>query len=95
MADLLMQTCMLAAEEGFESGQREWAAGVRKLSDSKAKKDAVLAFLRNFPSDSHTVFLNATMLILKGSGTPGAANWMQNIDNGVNVTVDDLVKELI
>jgi hypothetical protein len=94
MSMMLMEACSLAAEEGFEPGQQAWADGVRKLYDRKAKTDAVLAFLNNFPADSHATFLDATMLVLKGSGTSGAAQWMQKLNDDVHVTVNDLVDEL-
>ncbi len=94
MSMSFMQTCSLAADEKFASGQRTWANKIRGLSPRKAKVDAVLDFLKNFPADTHESFLDATMLVLKGSGTSGAGMWMQKFNDGVHATIDDIVDEL-
>ena len=38
--------------------------------------------------------MDATMLVLKGDGTPGAAKWMKNFENDIHVTINDIVDEL-
>ena len=47
MSDLsisFMQTIILAGDKNFDSGQRKWAMEIRKLSNRKAKVDAVSNF---------------------------------------------------
>jgi hypothetical protein len=94
MSMSFMQTVMLAANENFASDQRTWAMEIRKLRDRKAKVDSVSIFFKQFPSDKQENFMDATMLVLKGNGTPGAGKWMQNFGDGVHVTINDIVDEL-
>ena len=83
----LVQAVMLAADKDFASAQLAVAKEIRNLSGRKAKEDAVQNLLKTIPSDKQEVFMDATMLVLKGDGTPGAAKWMENIDKRVHVTI--------
>ena len=97
MADVLMsymEIIGLASDENFASSQRRWAMEIRKLNDQKAKIDAVSNYLKKFQSDKQQNIMDATMLILKGNGTPGAGKWMQAFQNDVHVSIYNLVDEL-
>jgi len=89
-----MQIIMLAADEDFSSDLNEWAEEIRAIDDSEEKEAAVEEFFEKFPSDKRDSFMGAAMLVLKGSGTPGAAEWMEKLENGEDVTIEDLVEEL-
>ena len=95
MDDLdFIQICTLAANESFASDLEEWADEIQEIDDVTEKENAIEEYFEKFPSDKRDAFMGAAMLILKGSGTSGAAEWMEKLQNGESVCIDDLVDEL-